>query len=314
MTITGTNLNLLTSFDALYAERSVSRAARQVGLTQSAMSAALKQLRGVFADPLFVRQAHGMLPTPRAHEVAAHVREALAALGRALAPPRFVPAEATRAFTIATSDYVELVLLPEVLARLSVAAPGVRLHVKPWSHHRVPEELARGGFDAMIGFYGKVPPHHRDAALFEERFVCVVRDGHPRVGRTLTLPTYAALGHVVVSQEATPTSVDRALAAAGLRRDVVLRVSHFSSVPAIIARTDHVAALSERVARRFARTAKLRILPHPLRMPPDRIGMVWHEGVDADPGHAWLRARFLEAAQAVAAAPGGPRRRRGLRG
>ena len=153
MNITATNLNLFVAFDALVTEHSVSRAAKRVGITQPAMSNSLRHLRELFGDPLFLRSSHGVVPTPRAHELAGPVREALRLLEGALGPRVFDPAASTRTFALITSDYVEFVLLPRLLAHLGKHAPGVRIQTLPWGQHHVPEELARGHADLMIGFY-----------------------------------------------------------------------------------------------------------------------------------------------------------------
>ena len=184
--------------------------------------------------------------------------------------------------------------------RLGRSAPGVRIQTQPWGLHRIPEELARGSADLVIGFYDKVPPHHREQILFEERYACLVRKGHPRVGARLTLKTYVALQHVMVSQSAGATSgIDRALAALGHTREVSLRVSHVLNVPAIVASTDLVAALSRRVAEPFARILPLRLFEPPLRLRPSRVGMAWHEAVHEDPAHRWLRGAIALVAARV---------------
>ncbi len=152
----------------------------------------------------------------------------------------------------------------------------------------------------MVGFYDKVPLRHRSALLFDERYVCVVRRGHPVVKKTLTLQKYVSLRHILVSQKAGATSgIDRALAARGLSREVAVRVSHFLNVPALVARTDLVAALSARIAEPFARAFDLRVLPPPLPLPKSRIGMVWHEATDTDPAQVWLRALVREVSREV---------------
>jgi DNA-binding transcriptional LysR family regulator len=298
--ITAVNLNLFVVFDALIAERNVTRAARRLGVTQSAVSNALRQLRTLFDDPLFLRRSAGVEPTPRALALAEPVRRGLAALGDALAPPRFDPKTAERRFVIATSDFVEVVLLPPLLARLAVEAPGIRLEIVPWGLHEVPSLLARGEADLMIGYYGRIPPAHRDEDLFTEEFLCLVRKRHPTIGRSLTLKRWTSVPHVVVSQRPGSTSsVDRALAKHGLSRTVGVRVSHFSIVPEIVARTDFVAALSSRLAKPAARTHDLRLLPPPIALGTSTVGQVWHDRLDADPGHRWLRSVIAQVSARV---------------
>jgi DNA-binding transcriptional LysR family regulator len=291
----GVNLNLLAAFDALMAERNVTRAARRAGVTQSAMSNSLAQLRALFEDPLFRRVAHGIEPTPRALELGARVHEGLALLGRALAPPAFDPEASQRTFVLAASDQAELVVLPGLLRRLSRDAPGVRVEVRPWGLHEVPDLLARGEADLMIGFYDRVPPRHRHQLLFDDEYVCLARRGHPRIGKRLTLKVWLELPHVLVSQRpGSPGTVDVVLARRSLRRTVGARVSHFLLVPPLVARTDMVAALSARIADIFAEPFGLRRFPPPVALPKGRMGQAWHEQMDADPGHLWLRRQIAE--------------------
>lgn len=289
------NLNLLVALHALLEERSVTRAARRAGVTQPAMSNSLAQLRALFGDPLFRRTSRGLEPTPRALALAEPLGRGLRLLESALAPPSFDPHTADRTFVLAASDYVEFVLLPPLMRKLARAAPSVRVEVRPWGLHEVPGFLARAEADLMIGFYDEVPHNHRHRILFEEEYVCIVRRDHPRVRRKLSLELYLELGHVLVSQrEGSPGSVDRALATMGKRRRIAARVSHFVMVPMLVARTDLVAAMSRRVVAPLAGPLRLRVFAPPLALPRGRIGCVWHEQMDADPGHRWLRSMIVD--------------------
>jgi DNA-binding transcriptional LysR family regulator len=290
MNISGVNLNLLVALDALLDERSVTRAARRMGVTQPAMSNSLSQLRALFDDPLFLRHPHGLEPTPRALALAEPIRQGLRQLSSAFTPTQFEPKTAERRFVLEASDYVEFVLLPVLLRRLEREAPGVRVEVRPWGRHQVPSSLARAEADLMIGFYDEVPARHRHQLLFEEEYVCIVRRDHPRVGKKLTLSRYLELDHVLVSQRGdTPGSVDRALALRGKKRNIAARVSHFLMVPMLVSRTDLVAALSRRVVEPFAKPLGLRALAPPLGLPRGKIGQVWHEQLDGDPAQRWFR-------------------------
>jgi DNA-binding transcriptional LysR family regulator len=289
------NLNLLVAFDALFEERSVTAAARRAGVTQPAMSNTLAQLRALFDDALFLRQKGGLLPTARAKQLAEPIRQGLRLLQSALVEPKFEAKSSDRRFVVMASDYVELVLLPALLERLKVEAPGVRLQLRPWALHEVPPELARGEADLMLGFYGELPAHHRQQPLFEDEYVCVVRLGHPTVKGKLTLAKYLKLSHVLVSSRSdSPGSVDRALAALGKRRTVGVRVTHFLTVPALVAKTDLVAALDRRVAEVFARPLGLALHRPPLALPKGSVGQVWHEQHDTDPAQRWLRALIAD--------------------
>jgi DNA-binding transcriptional LysR family regulator len=313
MNISALNLNLLPVLDALLAERNVSRAGTRLGLSQPAVSNALAQLRTNLGDPLFVRGARGMVPTERALALAAPLRAALTQLEQGLCPaPPFAPATADRRFTLITNDFVAFTLLPRLLARLSREAPGVRLQVRAWQEHHVPPDLERGEADLMLGIFGererqpgqpddsRMPAAHKHAPLFEDRFVCVVRKGHPQVRGKLSLATYVKLPHVLVSHQPDGRGVlDDVLARRGLARTVVLRVSHFLLVPAIIAATDYVAALSEHVARPFSDSWPLQVLPPPIQLPVGHVRLVWHDRTHASPAHAWLRQVITEIASAL---------------
>jgi DNA-binding transcriptional LysR family regulator len=298
--IRAVNLNHLVTFDALLAERNVTRAARRVGVTQSAVSSALRQLRVTFDDPLFVRRASGVEPTARALALAEPIARGLAAFAAALSPATFDPMTATRTFVVAASDYVELVLLPALLRRLAAEAPRVRLEMVPWGLHEVPAALSRGEVDLMLGYYGRLPTGHHQQILFEEEFLCIVRRKHPTLGKRHTLKAWLSTPHVVVSQKpGSASGVDRALSVRGLQRTVGVRVSHFSVVPYVVAKTDYTAALSRRIAEPAARALRLVTFPPPVRLPKGRIGQVWHDRLDADEGHRWLRRLIAEIAKGL---------------
>lgn len=300
MDIRAVNLNLLAAFDALLRERSVTRAAAKMGVTQSAMSDSLAQLRRLFDDSLFFRTPHGILPTPRALQLAEPIRQGLALFDRALTPVHFEPLVAKHTFVLAASDYVEFVLLPPLLQRLAREAPGVRVEVRPWGLHEIPSALARGEIHLMIGFYAQLPPHHAETLLFDEEYVGIARKGHPSLGRKPTLDTWLAQKHVLVSQQGdSPGSVDRALSARKRSRTVSVRVSHFLLVPVLVAQTDMVAAVSARVATAFAEQLGLRTFAPPIKLPTSRIGQVWHEQLEHDPAQRWFRALIADVCRKV---------------
>jgi DNA-binding transcriptional LysR family regulator len=295
MDLRAVNLNLLAALSALLEERSVTRAAKRMGVTQSAMSSSLAQLRTLFDDPLFRRGAHGIEPTPRALALAAPLSEGLRLLERTLSSEPFDPATSKRVFVLAASDHVEMIILPGLMQRLSESAPGIRIEVRPWGLQEVPAMLARGEADLMIGFYGALPPRHEQEPLFEDAYTCIVRRKHPRVNKRLSLKTWLELEHVLVSQQrGARGSVDRALEAMGLSRKIGAQVSHFLLVPLLVARTDMVAAVSEFVADAFAGPFGLQRFAPPIPLPAGRVGQVWHEQMAADEGHRWLRKTIRE--------------------
>ena len=301
VSIRNLNLNLLLVLDALNREQNVTRAARQLGLTQSAVSNALGQLRQALGDPLFVRARRGVVATERALALAGPVRQALALVEDALeSSAGFDPASSTRTFVIAASDYTEYVVLPGLLRRLGREAPGVQIEVRSWGQHEVPPTLETGEVDLMLGYYGALPPGHHEQPLFHEDYVCIVRKRHALVHGRLTLKRYLELDHVLVTQRAGGRgSVDAALARMGLSRRVGARVSHFLMVPHLVAETDMVAALSRRVAESSARRLGLAVFTPPLPLPKSTVGQVWHERANADPGSAWLRRVLSEVCKSV---------------
>lgn len=286
------DLNLLVTLDALLAQRSVTKAARQLGLGQPATSAALARLRVMLEDPLLVRTAQGMTLTARAEELREPLREILARIDQALSPPeRFEPAHASRTFVLHTTDYFELVLLPPLCEQLGVEAPGVRVDVRAIGDKRLAQELASACDLAIVPRRDEEPAGIYRQVLFVEDLVCLVRRDHPTVGRTLTIDEYAALGHVMVSPRGGARGhVDRVLAEHGLERRILLTTPHFLVAPAVVARTDLVTTVAERLARAVADSWNLRIVPLPFEMPAVPQVALWHERNHRDPGHRWLRS------------------------
>ncbi len=304
MHLSAVDLNLAPVLHALLAERSVSRAAKRLGLSQSATSHALARLRDLLGDPLLVRSKEGLVPTPRALALAEPVERAIRGLeGTFLARPSFEPGTARRRFVIAASDYAEIILLPGLLSRLAADAPGIDLVVRSIEGD-AEDELRRGEIDLALSL-------HRDGAalrstrLFDDDFVCMMREGHPLAQGELDVARFVAARHALIAPRGRPGGpVDQALAELGLARRVALSVPHFLVAPHVVARTDLVLTIARRIAETFAGILPLAIVESPLALPTFTIGMQWGERNDADPGHAWLRERLLEAAQGLGRAPG----------
>ncbi len=297
MQLGGLDLNALVVLDALLLTRSVTAAARSVGLSQSATSHALARLRRTFGDPLLVRGAGGLVATTRAEAMASPLREALAAMQRAVAgPARFDPATAQRRFVLSLADYVGLVMLPGLLQRVAAEAPGVDLQVRNHDGHGG-ELLARGEFDLMV-----VPDSRpvegsgiRARKLFHERFVCLVHRDHPALARRWTLESFVRLRHAVIAPTGRPGGVvDDALAELGLTRRVVLSLPQFLLAPFVVAGSDLVLTLPERVARVFVEQLPLLLVEPPLRLRGFTMQLLWHERSHDDPAHRWLRELCTE--------------------
>jgi DNA-binding transcriptional LysR family regulator len=297
----GIDLNLLVALDALLVERNVTRAAKRVGLTQSAMSHALARLRRLVGDPLLVRGDGGLAPTPRALDLGPAIRRALEDVERALRPSLFDPKQATGKLTIATGDYAEAVLLPGIARRVAEEAPGIDLRVVPLNEVGPP--LASGAVDMTMAPLSTFTERGglRTRRLFDERFVCVVRKEHPLSTRRLTLARFVEARHALIAPRGTTEGsfVDDALKRLGRSRTVTVSISHFLSAPYVIAESDLIITLAERIAERFSAALELVLLAPPaeLELVGFTMSLVWHDRSDADPKRQWLRNLIAEVAK-----------------
>jgi DNA-binding transcriptional LysR family regulator len=290
------DLNLLRAFDAVLQERSVTAAARRLGLTQPAVSNALARLRGLLGDPLFVRTPAGMDATPAARALGEPVRQALGLLEAALAHgPGFDPATSTRIFRFYMSDIGQVEFLPPLVERVQRAAPGVRLEALATEVEEIGDALASGALDLAMGFLPGLGPPVRRRHLFRDAYACLMRADHPTVGKTMTRRQFLDASHVLVPYRGGGHRViEEALERAGVTRRIALRVAHFTVVPMVLGRSDLVLILPWRVAKVFERRGRLKALKPPLPIPPADVGLHWHERYDADPGNRWLRDQLLD--------------------
>jgi DNA-binding transcriptional LysR family regulator len=283
------DFNLLITLDAVLAEGSVARAARRLRLSPSAMSRALARLRETTGDPLLVRAGRGLVPTPRAVELRERVRHLVQEAEAVLRPAEEANLrQLVRTFTLRTSEGFVENFGPALIERIGAAAPGVRLHfvLKP---NKDSGPLREGAVDLETGVVGKsTSPELRTQALFRDRFVGVVRMGHPLSHEEVTPAHYAARRHINVSRDgAAKGPIDEALALLGLERDVAVVVSGFSTALALARASDLIASVPER------HTGILRdgmhSFPLPIALPGITVAMLWHPRMDADPVHRWLR-------------------------
>jgi DNA-binding transcriptional LysR family regulator len=296
------DLNLLIALDALLAEGSVAGAARRLGLSASAMSRSLARLRAATGDPLLVRAGRGLVPTPHAAELRERVRD-LAQDARAVLRPVVASldlAELKRSFTIRTNEgFVEILAAP-LVAAVTAVAPNVRLRFAPKPDKDV-RALREGWVDLEIGVLGKSGPEVRVQTLFRDHFVCVVREGHPLLGRgKITAERYAACGHVVASRRGHESGpVDEALAALGLSRTVLVVVPSFRAALAVASVSDLVALVTSSffnaTQRHRAKSGFAVVRSFPLPVPTEAItvSQMWHPRLDVDPAHRWLRGTVL---------------------
>lgn len=309
MELGGLDLNLLVALDALLSERSVTRAAGRVGLSQPGMSNALARLRRLFGDPLLVRRGATMAPTPRAEALAEPVRAALELIRGALGErASFDPASERRTFRLSCSDYSVLMLVGPLVRALAREAPQVRVEVLP----RIADAgraLAAGEIDLVVEPAEIMGEAGLQALrLWEDRWMCCVWAHNTRVKRRLSLQRYLELGHLVYSMGAAGQPValpDRHLARLGLERRVEVSVESFLLAPFLLQGTDLVTLVPRRAESFLRRTGDIRILPSPVELPVLVEMLWWHPRVNADPAHAWLRGRIEAVAGTLA-----PQRRR----
>lgn len=289
------DLNLLVTLDVLLSEHNVTRAAERLHYSQPSVSVHLARLREIFDDPLLLPGPRGMRPTARAESLREPLREALAALERAVSPEHpFDPAAATNTWRIAATDYSESTVLLPALAALRQAAPAARLAVVEMVPPRLARQAEQGDIDLAFHTTVESPETLHRRALFTERYVLVGRAGHPRLKRKPSAAQFCALEHVIVSPDGGGFFgvTDEALAAVGLSRRVVLSVPHFLYVASVVASTDLVAMLP---ARLVANNAALQVVEAPVAVPGYEMSMLWHERLHRDPAHQWLRESIAAA-------------------
>lgn len=315
--LSGVDLNLVVAFDALAREGSVTRAARRIGVTQSAMSHALRRLRTLLRDPVLVRTASGMVLTARAESLVAPVQSGLMMLGRALlGEAAFEPQRARRAFTVASPDLFDVLVMPPLLARVREEAPGVDLKLVAARGRALEAKLETGEVDIGIVPRFDGPPGDEEArpglvrrTLFRDGFACFMRAEHAALtqkrGRAvLTFARYLTVSHLVVSPSGVLTGpVERALSERGQTRRVALTVPSFTTALAIVAQSDLVLTAPTALRRLLSPGLGVTTTAAPLSLPDHAVNLVWHERFSSDPGQRWLRELVTEMAHGMHFAP-----------
>lgn len=288
------DLNLLVTLDVLLAEGSVARAARRLRLSPSAMSRALARLRDVTGDPLLVRAGRGLVPTPRATELRRDVGRVVEEAEALLRPvDRLDLKSLTRTFTLRNREGFVGAFGVALLARVAQEAPGVRLRFVP-KPDKESTSLRDGDVDIETGVIGGATgPEVRAQALFRDRFIGVVRQGHPLLDALPTAERYAAGEHILVSRRGLDAGpVDAALERVGLKRTIAVTVSSFSEALVLAQSSDLIADVPERYTMRLSDGMARFALP--VALPEHTVSMLWHPRMDADPAHRWLRACLRE--------------------
>ena len=279
----------LRLFEQIFATRSVTRSAEALGQSQPTVSIWLGKLRERLGDPLFVRTADGMLPTPRAQALIGPVRDALRALGEIAAPQApFDPATSTRPWRICMTDASHATVLPRLLARLRAQAPHA-----PVTAVRIDDgtaaALQSGAADIAVGYIPGLDTGFYQQALFEQDWICLAGPANTRIGATLTLRAYREAFHVATAGGTGAADLEAALARARVTRQVMLTLPGFLGLAATVSASDLVATLPRQIGELLARNAGLRVLACPFAVPPFTVKQHWHARFHQDAANRWLR-------------------------
>lgn len=298
------DLNLLPVFTALMEERSVTRAAERLGITQPALSNSLNRLRDMLRDPLFIRERYGMQPTPKAEELAPVIAAALASLDAVVLGQReFDPMKANLLFTLAPNSYVEYAIIPAIVARLRERAPGIKVRLTPFGADLAETGVISGTTAMVLGRVPEPPDNLIVQHLLDDGLACVVRADHPEVGAKMSKKQYESLKHVnMLPAGRLRVGLFQALQRQSLKREVAVSVSHFLSIPEVIAVTDYCTTLPTLICRRLASDKRLKVLPAPVDLGTFPVEMGWHVRYRDDPAHRWLRGLVAEVAKELAPA------------
>ncbi|WLA83282.1 LysR family transcriptional regulator [Bradyrhizobium elkanii] len=289
------DFNLLVALEALLVERNVTKAALRLNLSQPALSAQLNRLRDLFGDQLLTPAQRGMIPTERALELQGPLNAALEQVRRVVADRNpFDPATADITVSIAASDYVQYAVLMPLTLELARKAPKLRIAWRPIDGRLIGDQLARGEVDLAVTTPDTAPEQLKSRKLYDERFVCIARRNHPLLRRSCDLDAFCSLPHVIVSPRGGgfTGATDAALAKLGRSRRVVLSVSSFLMVPEVVAGSELIAVVPERVVR--DRSDRVKVFEPPLSIPGFNIANVWHERTDGQPAFRWLRQSIVE--------------------
>lgn len=289
------DIRLLSVFDEIYKTRSVSGAAEALELGQPAASVALSKLRHQFGDPLFVRTASGMEPTPFGEGLVRPVRAVLDALDVVLGHrDDFDPQSSERIFRICMTDISQLVLLRKLWEKLRVAAPTIRIEIFPLSKDTA-RMLQSGEADLALGLMPQLEAGFYQQLLFRQSFVCMLGADHPRITDQLSLQQYEAEDHVVISSSGSaPLIVDREITRQGIKRRIALQIPNFLGAAFVVEHTDLLITIPKRLGDVLQGRGAFRILPVPFALPDYAVKQHWHERYHHDPGSRWLRGVISE--------------------
>lgn len=295
--IKNVDLNLLIALDVLMDEKSVSRAAERLHLTQPTVSGMLARLRVIYNDPLFVRAQRGMVPTPACERLRPTVKQWVLSTRRIIAPLEFDPFNTRIKITIAASDYVQLALIKPLINKLRQSAPKIIVATVPMTHENLEEKLLNGDIDIAISYQEMIPSGLLSQKLCSDSYVGALRAQHPFKGKTLSIKQFCELQHALVSPSGVSFKgpMDKALAKIDHVRNVVLSVPNFASLESLLEAEDLIAV----VPKRFLKLSRSNLRSIKLPVPIDgfHITAAWHPRTDADVYHRWMRDILIAVAK-----------------
>jgi DNA-binding transcriptional LysR family regulator len=290
------DLNLLLVFDALYQERSASRAARRLGLSQPTVSVALNKLRAIFNDQLFIKTVEGMEPTPRATVLCIPIAGVLQTIKQEIligAP--FDPGTTDREFKVGFGEIGELSFLPRLLKQLTSRAPSARLHVHSVAPSTIADQLEEGKIELGFGYASQLSSNIMKERLFMHSLACVASADYPVSSEPLTLAKFASMRHALLGTPAGYYEVyEDVFKRAGVTLNVVVTTPRLVSLPQIIPGSDLVAIVPKTVARFYGDDPRFREIPLPFPVTPFEINQFWHRRLQDDPASIWLRQLVRE--------------------
>jgi DNA-binding transcriptional LysR family regulator len=289
------DLEWLAVFDEIYKTNSVSHAAERLGLAQATASIALNKLRIHFGDKLFSRTSKGMMPTPRAEALYPELRDIMERLETARGfRAEFVPAQSNREFRLSITDISEIVLLSTLLNRLQKVAPDIRIEIEKITDDSA-SRLASGEIDLAVGFMPHLEAGFHQQILFTQNFVCMVARNHPRIADKISRAAFLREGHIAVKTSGTGHwIVDKVFEQHGMQRKVVLRLPSFLGVAHIVAETELLVIVPQKLGEKLVSQEDIKLLAPPLPLPSFSVKQHWHERFHADAGNVWLRRTIAE--------------------
>lgn len=307
------DLNLLLVFEALWLEQSVTAAGERLGVSQAAVSASLKRLREDYKDKLFTLVGRRMQPTPLAAQVAPKVTAALALVRQTHREPQaFDPQTAKRLFVVRTRDVGEIVCLPDIVRSLEGTAPGIQLRTVFRPLDETIAGLAGGQIDLALGFLPSLEAGIHKRLLFEQHYVCVVRQGHPLERQRLTIATMRSQNHLLVEYSGSGHAVlERALIRLSGKESIRVRIPQYLSAPHFIINSNLLWIAPAILAETLASHYPLTIRPLPVELPNFEVALYWHERYHGDMGNKWLREYIATQLQGRRDIAGRPRRFKG---